>query len=74
MPAVKMFQIIQKTDNDIIFNYVQRPDYAYDIKGDIMNGLTSRLGDMNFTINMVDEIQRDPKSQKIRSIINEIMK
>ena len=39
-----------------------------------MNGLTSRLGDMNFTINMIDEIQRDPKSQKIRSIINEIIK
>ena len=67
-----MFQIIQKTDNDIVFNYVQRSDYAYDIKDDIMNGLTSRLGDMNFTINMVDEIQRDPISQKIRSIINEV--
>ena len=74
MPAVKMFQIIQKTDNDIIFNYVQSPTYAYDIKDDILSGLSSRLGDMNYTVNKVDQIERDSKSQKIKSIINEVAK
>lgn len=74
MPAVKMFQIIQKTDTDIIFNYVQRPDYAYDLRDDIINGLSSRLGEMNYTVNKLDEIERDPVSQKIKSIINEVAK
>jgi phenylacetate-CoA ligase len=72
MPAVKMFQIIQKSDKDIIFNYVQNSDYDFDIKDDIMKGLTSRLGDMNYTINQVDEIKRDLRTNKIRSIINEV--
>jgi len=72
MPAIKMFQIIQKTDRDITFNYVQNESFTNDIENDIIEGLRSRLGDMNFTINMVDEIQRDPKSQKIRSIINQV--
>ena len=72
MPAIKMFQIVQKTDRDITFNYVQNESFTNDIENDIIEGLRSRLGDMNFTINMVDEIQRDPKSQKIRSIINQV--
>ena len=72
MPAIKMFQIIQKTDSDITFNYVQNESFTNDIENDIIEGLRSRLGGMNFTINMVDEIQRDPKSQKIRSIINQV--
>ena len=74
MPAVKMFQIIQKTDNDIIFNYVQNPAYAYDLRDDIISGLSSRLGEMNYTVNKLDEIERDPVSQKIKSIINEVAK
>ena len=74
MPAVKMFQIIQKTDNDIIFNYVQSPSYSHDIKDDILSGLSSRLGDMNYTVNKVNQIERDSKSQKIKSIINEAVK
>ena len=65
---------IQKTDTDIIFNYVQRPDYAYDLRDDIISGLSSRLGDMNYTVNKVDQIERDSKSQKIKSIINEVAK
>ena len=71
MPAVKMFQIIQKSDKDIIFNYVQNDLFTNDIESDIIKGLRSRLGDMNFDIYKVQEIQRDPKTQKIRSIINQ---
>ena len=72
MPAIKMFQIIQKSEKDIVFNYVQNPDCVDDIKNDIIKGLSSRLGEMNYTINRVDEIKRDLKTNKIRSIINEV--
>ena len=67
-----MFQIIQKSDKDIIFSYVQNEVFTNDIESDIIKGLRSRLGDMNFAIYKVKEIQRDPKTQKIRSIINQI--
>ena len=72
MPEIKMFQIIQKSDKDIIFSYVQNEVFTNDIESDIIKGLRSRLGDMNFAIYKVKEIQRDPKTQKIRSIINQI--
>jgi len=71
MPEIKMFQIIQKSDKDIIFSYVQNDLFTNDIENDIIKGLRSRLGDMNFAIYKVQEIQRDPKTQKIRSIINQ---
>ena len=67
-----MFQIIQKSDKDVIFSYVQNELFTNDIESDIIKGLRSRLGDMNFAIYKVKQIQRDPKTQKIRSIINQI--
>ena len=70
MPEIKMFQIIQKSKKDVIFSYVQNDMFTNDIESDIIKGLRSRLGDMNFAIYKVQEIQRDPKTQKIRSIIN----
>ena len=72
MPAIKLFQIIQKTNEDIIFNYVQNPDYINDITEDILGGLSSRLGDMNYSVNKVDDIKRNLKTQKFKNIINEI--
>tara|TARA_Y100000004_G_scaffold165961_1_gene197292 strand:+ start:685 stop:2016 length:1332 start_codon:yes stop_codon:yes gene_type:complete len=72
MPAVKMFQIIQKSSKDITFNYVQNEDYGEDIHSEIVNGLRSRLGDMNYNVLKVSEIPRDKRTQKIRSIINEV--
>ena len=67
-----MFQIIQKSDKDIIFKVMFRDDlFTNDIESDIIKGLRSRLGDMNFAIYKVQGIQRDPKTQKIRSIINQ---
>ena len=71
MPAVKMFQIIQKSEKNIIFKYVQNADHSEDIHSDILSGLTSRLGNMNYDIMKVSEIPRDEKTQKIRSIINQ---
>ena len=71
MPAVKMFQIIQKSEKNIIFKYVQNADHSEDIHSEILSGLTSRLGNMNYDIMKVSEIPRDEKTQKIRSIINQ---
>lgn len=71
MPAVKMFQIIQKSEKNIIFKYVQNADHSEDIHSEILSGLTSRLGNMNYDIIKVSEIPRDEKTQKIRSIINQ---
>ena len=62
-----MFQIIQKSEKDITFKYVQNVDYLNDIHNEILSGLTSRLGDMNYDIMKVSEIPRDEKTQKIRS-------
>ena len=73
MPAIKLFQIIQKTNEDIIFNYVQNPDYNNDITEDILGGLSSRLGDMNYSVNKVDDIKRNLKTQKFKNIINEVV-
>ncbi len=72
MPAVKMFQIIQKSSEDITFNYVKNTSYKENLTESIESGLRSRLGDMKYVINEVDEITRDPKTNKIRSIINEV--
>ena len=73
MPAIKLFQIIQKTNEDIIFNYVQNPDHNNDITEDILSGLSSRLGDMNYSVNKVDDIKRNLKTQKFKNIINEVV-
>ena len=59
MPAIKMFQIVQNSEKDITFNYVQSSKYEKDITYEIRLGLQSRLGDMRFQINKVNEIKRD---------------
>ena len=73
MPSIKLFQIIQKTHDDIIFNYVQNPDHNNDITEDILGGLSSRLGNMNYSVNKVDDIKRNLKTQKFKNIINEVV-
>lgn len=72
MPAVKMFQIIQKSEKNITFKYVQNTDYSEDIYNEVLSGLKSRLGDMEYNVMKVSEISRDEKTQKIRSIINQM--
>ena len=57
-------------DKNIVLQEINNASSIDDIESDIIKGLRSRLGDMNFAIYKVQEIQRDPKTQKIRSIIN----
>jgi phenylacetate-CoA ligase len=70
VPGVKMFQIIQKTRNDVIFNYVESQSHNEITKKEIETGLQARLGNLNFEINRVEEIPRNESSGKIRCIIN----
>ena len=72
MPAIKMFKILQYSKTDIIFDYVQSSDYAYDITDEIKTGLQSRLGDMRFQINKVNEIKRDKGTNKFKCIVNRV--
>ena len=68
--GVKMFQIIQKSRENIVFNFVTSDKYTDNTINDIKSGLTARLGDLNFEINKVSEIKRNDNSGKIRCIIN----
>jgi phenylacetate-CoA ligase len=68
--GVKMFQIIQKSRENVVFNFVTSDKYTDNTINDIKSGLTARLGDLNFEINKVSEIKRNDNSGKIRCIIN----
>lgn len=74
VPGVSMFQIIQKTERDITFNFVASLKYNDQTIPQIKEGLVSRLGNLNFTINKVREIKRNESTGKIRCIINNTLK
>ena len=48
-------------------------DSNNDITEDILGGLSSRLGNMNYSVNKVDDIKRNLKTQKFKNIINEVV-
>lgn len=73
VPGVSMFQITQKSKKDIVFNFVGSVKYCENTIPQIKEGLTSRLGNLNFTINKVREIKRNEKTGKIRCIVNNIL-
>ena len=66
-----MFLLIQKSDKDIIFSYVPNDLFTNDIESDIIKGLRSRLGDMNFAIykyNLDSTRSQNTKLQEVLSI------
>ena len=70
--GIGMFQIIQKKNKDIIFNYT-KDSKTYDLNTDIniQKGLKQRIGNVKITINQVNEIKRDEKTGKIKTIVRE---
>lgn len=74
IPGISMFQIMQKNRKQVTFNFVASDRYSENTIGDIRNGLQARLGNLEFTINKVREIQRNKTSGKIRCIVNELLK
>jgi len=71
LPGVGLFQIIQKINKDVDFNFVKTSDFTDDTIKDIRKGLISRLGNLNIRIHNKETIQRDRITGKIKSIINE---
>jgi phenylacetate-coenzyme A ligase PaaK-like adenylate-forming protein len=71
LKEIKMFQIVQKNKIDVVFYYISDGEKSSEIENKIWMGLSARLGDLNFVIKKVSEITRNPRSGKIRAIVNE---
>ncbi len=72
VPGVSMFQIVQKSRKEIAFSFVGSNLYSGETITQIREGLTSRLGNLNFKINKVREIKRNESTGKIRCIVNNL--
>jgi histidinol-phosphate/aromatic aminotransferase/cobyric acid decarboxylase-like protein/phenylacetate-coenzyme A ligase PaaK-like adenylate-forming protein len=72
VPGVSMFQIVQKSRKEVVFSFVGSSKYTEQTIPQIREGLTSRLGNLNFKINKVREIKRNESTGKIRCIINNL--
>ena len=70
--GVKMFQIIQKSKNNIIFKLVKNEKFNNNTLSLIEDGLKKRIGDVSISFNFVDEIERNKVTGKVRCIFNEI--
>ena len=68
--GVKMFQIIQRKDNSIDVSVVTDKKNKKIVKN-IKNNLTKRLKDVIIRVELVDNINRNKNTNKIRCIINE---
>jgi histidinol-phosphate/aromatic aminotransferase/cobyric acid decarboxylase-like protein/phenylacetate-coenzyme A ligase PaaK-like adenylate-forming protein len=73
VPGVSMFQIVQKSRKEVVFSFVGSAKYNDETISQIREGLTSRLGNLNFKINKVREIKRNESSGKIRCIVNNLL-
>ena len=60
--------------SSFVFSFVGSQRYSEETISQIREGLTSRLGNLNFTINKVREIKRNESTGKIRCIVNNILK
>lgn len=70
--GVKMFQIIQKSRDNIIFKLVKNENFNNNTLNLIENGLKNRIGNVNISFDFVDEIERSKTTGKVRCIFNEI--
>ena len=68
--GVEMFQIIQKSLNDIEVKFIPSTSYSNTTKQSIADGMLDRVGECNLTINTVTEFERK-SSGKFKTIINE---
>ena len=69
--GVKMFQIRQKINGDITVLIVPNERFCQNTKKQILDGLSSRVGNLDITIITVDKITRDKTTGKIRNIFRE---
>jgi len=64
---IKQFQIIQFKNTDIVINAIGNLDDAKELL--LCNNIRNRLGNVAIKINVVDEIERDLSTGKIKTII-----
>ena len=64
---VKQFQIIQFKNTDIVINVIGNLDNAKELL--LCDNIRNRLGNVAIKINVVDEIERDLSTGKIKTII-----
>ena len=70
--GVKMFQIIQKSRDSIVFKLVKNEQFSDNTIHLIENGLKNRIGNVNISFDFVEEIERSRTTGKVRCIFNEI--
>jgi phenylacetate-CoA ligase len=71
IPGVEMFQIVQKTTNDIEVNYVPSSRYSSKTNSQIKQGMVDRIGESNLYINKVSQLERT-NSGKFKTIKSEL--
>ena len=71
IPGVEMFQIVQKTINDIEVNYVPSSKYSSKTNSQIKQGMVDRIGECNLYINKVSQLERTD-SGKFKTIKSEL--
>ena len=64
---IKQFQIIQSKNTDIVINVIGNLDDAKELL--LCDNIRNRLGNVAIKINVVDEIERDLLTGKIKTII-----
>lgn len=64
---INQFQIIQSKNTDIVINVIGNLDDAKELL--LCNNIRNRLGNVAIKINVVDEIERDLSTGKIKTII-----
>lgn len=66
---VDMFQIIQKKqDKSVQFNIVINNNYSNNTKDILIEQMKNRLGNVSISINIVDTLERDNRSNKLKTI------
>jgi len=72
IPGVKMFQIIQKTLDDIVVEYIPSKKYKeYNTERKIIEGMLDRIGNCNLSIKKVDKLKRS-STGKFKTIKSEL--
>lgn len=66
---VKMFQLLQHKDKSIDFKLVVNEGFTEKVLNDLSFEIKKRVGNLPLRFHVVEEIQRDPQTGKIRCVI-----
>ena len=72
IPGIEMFQIIQHEPGRVEIKLVTSKSFTDENLQRVKEGMFKRMGNLEFQIAIVDEIERDRKTGKIRCIINKV--